>query len=484
MVKMLPNAITINAWFGPNVSSECPLDDNAKKWLRQINLAPARIPLLAGASPIWTQWKHPSVGWSLLLSHRNDLTTSQLAEPDPENEFEPIRCLWEARSRPPIYRYNPANPSYLRRHARQGEVGQQDLDIAQTGYGIGVDQVPFYLLISGGPKLVSWQIQFKLNLSRAVGRLDLPKEGLDHYVSALLNGWTGSASNPLNTVVWATDGDWVTKVMKAAVAQPLYDCFKADDDLRQGARYLEGDHATVEALRTALREQHPGLIVTTSHGCMDQSQQGLAGRLGVPVDALHELLLPSPLTDGWQPDGAVWLGLACCSAGVHSPNSFHGLLNLTSLEHQAIEHIASQFGPVVAPLPRALLGATKPLRAFVGHVEPTFDRTWYDEDNKQRLATFLVEAFYQHLYQRQPEPIGWALRNHFLQYGALRDEIDVNRKAWNNFEVDAPRRVMDAALRALDVRNLVILGDPTVALDLGSCSSLGLSSVNSLPTTN
>jgi hypothetical protein len=475
---MLPEKVTVNAWFGREVSSEYPLGIGAEDWLRQVKVLPPRLPLFAEPHADWKQWSDPRVGWSLLLSHRDDLSASQLSEPDPEPEFEPIRQLWQVRGCPPIYRYDRGNPDYLRRHARQGPVAQQDLDNARTGYGTGVDQVPFYLLICGSPRVVPWEIQFRLNLSRAVGRLDLPKEGLVHYVTSLLSDWKESAANPLNTVVWATSADWVTKVMKAAIAEPLFNAFEADNNLRQGAQSLFGHEATAHALRTSLGRQRPGLIVTTSHGCMDSTRPGLAERLGVPVDALHDLMTPVPLLDEWQPGGAIWLGVACCSAGIHSQNSFHGLLSPRSAEHDTMERIANELGPAVAPLPRALLGAPNPLRAFIGHVEPTFDRTWYDEANHQRLADALLQAFYQHLYQPQSEPIGWGLRGHFLQYGALRDAVDAGREATNRFDPDGPRQVLDSILRALDVRNLVILGDPTVALDFNRCS---LASTNGLP---
>jgi len=467
---MLPEKVTVNAWFGLEVSSQCPLGTSAENWLRQVELLPPRLPLFAEPHADWKQWTDARVGWSLLLSHRDELNASQLAEPDPEPDFEPIRQLWKIRGCPPIYRYDRANPNYLRRHSRQGTVTQQDLDNTQTGYGIGVDQVPFYMLICGSPRVIPWEIQFRLNLSRAIGRLDLPKEGLDHYVTSLLNDWKESDANQLNTVVWATSSDWVTKVMKAAIAEPLFSAFQADNHLREGAQCLFGDEATVQALRAALGRQRPGLIVTTSHGCMDFIQPGLAERLGVPVDASHDLMMPVPLLEGWQPDGAIWLGLACCSAGIHSQNSFYGLLAPGSAEDDTMERIASELGPIVAPLPRALLGAPKPLRAFIGHVEPTFDRTWYDEANGQRLANALLQAFHQHLYQPQSEPIGWGLREHFLQYGALRDGIDAGREATNSFDPNGLRRVLDSTLRALDVRNLVILGDPTVALNFDRCS--------------
>ena len=56
--------------------------------------------------------------------------------------------------------------------------------------------------------------------------------------------------------------------------------------------------------------------------------------------------------------------------------------------------------------------------------------------------------------------------------------MDAGKEAWNNFDPNGSLRVMDAALRAIDVRNLVILGDPTVALDFSRCS------LPSMPDTN
>ena len=49
------------------------------------------------------------------------------------------------------------------------------------------------------------------------------------------------------------------------------------------------------------------------------------------------------------------------------------------------------FGAFTTPLPRALLGATRPLRAFVGHVEPTFDWTLRQRQTGEHL-TFPLEV--------------------------------------------------------------------------------------------
>jgi hypothetical protein len=71
---MLPEKVTANAWFGPEVSSECPLGTTAENWLQQAALLPPRLPLFAKPHVDWKQWSNPRVGWSLLLSHREELS--------------------------------------------------------------------------------------------------------------------------------------------------------------------------------------------------------------------------------------------------------------------------------------------------------------------------------------------------------------------------------------------------------------------------
>jgi hypothetical protein len=76
-------------------------------------------------------------------------------------------------------------------------------------------------------------------------------------------------------------------------------------------------------------------------------------------------------------------------------------------------------GATVAPLPTALLGAPRPLRAFVGHVEPTFDWTLRDPNNKQVVTHVLRAALYKNLYQQDwCTPIGYALKDVFKEAGA------------------------------------------------------------------
>src|SRR6185295_13974597 len=75
-------------------------------------------------------------------------------------------------------------------------------------------------------------------------------------------------------------------------------------------------------------------------------------------------------------------------------------------------------GSRVAPLPRKLLGAEKPLRAFVGHVEPTFDWTLRAETG-QVLTSTIQKALYERMYRARPEPVAMAFESVYRHVGEL-----------------------------------------------------------------
>src|SRR5207302_1988162 len=126
------------------------------------------------------------------------------------------------------------------------------------------------------------------------------------------------------------------------------------------------------------------LIVTTSHGQTGPLADAVAmkSKLGLPVDQDFQPLDPDQLLATWEPDGAIWYAHACCSAGSNAISLYGcqdtGINNIPiclveagSPVDRVLKGVAG-LGSLVAPLPRALLGAKKPLRAFIGHVEPTF----------------------------------------------------------------------------------------------------------------
>ena len=212
--------------------------------------------------------------------------------------------------------------------------------------------------------------------------------------------------------------------MARAVAGKIWDKIDSNTDLT-GRRQVK-DAATCNQLGAALAERSPALVVTTSHGMtgpLDDTDL-MKSQLGAPVDVQHAVLgMPQLAT--WKPSGAIWYAHACCSAGSDDVSRYAGLLPETGTIGSLLRQIAAAAGATVAPLPRALLGAEKPLRAFIGHVEPTFDWTLRDPANKQVLTHVLCAALYDKLYERyERNPIARRTGNVAALFEAIDRKMD------------------------------------------------------------
>ncbi|TKJ17960.1 hypothetical protein [Blastococcus sp. CCUG 61487] len=202
--------------------------------------------------------------------------------------------------------------------------------------------------------------------------------------------------------------------------------------------------------------------MTTSHGKTGPLTDTAATLrdLGLPVDDDYSTLDPARLLDAWQPDGAIWYAHACCSAGSDGSSIYEGLLEPGSWADQVLTGIAG-IGAHVAPLPEALLGAPRPLRAFIGHVEPTFDWTIQNPYNGQKLTSSIRTGLYDGLFR--PAAVGLALRETYAHVGELFAERDSAYRAFDDGE-DTAGVAMATTLAARDRQSMVVLGDPTVGL--------------------
>ncbi|MEY9634110.1 hypothetical protein ABIF66_002339 [Bradyrhizobium japonicum] len=311
-------------------------------------------------------------------------------------------------------------------------------------------------------------MQYALNMSTYVGRLDLDGQALENYVNALLSDWRGQECDPRSPVVWSVDygAPDITFLMARAIADRLWMQMAADPDLTRGV-YLTGGSATRAKLAATLAERKPALLLTTSQGMTGplDNPQKLKAQLGVPVDAHRRPMMPADLSD-WSPCGAIWYAHACCSAGSDAASRYTDLLSPEGAVGDIINGVAKTAGAIVAPLARALLGAERPLRAFIGHVEPTFDWTLRDPSTRQPLTHVLVSSLYNKLCERGEyrTPIGHALAAVYNEAGnffaALQDDI----RGINHDEPGMRDWALYDRLVAMDRQMLVILGDPTVAL--------------------
>jgi len=254
------------------------------------------------------------------------------------------------------------------------------------------------------------------------------------------------------------------------VADKLAAILRSDSAIGSKALFLDGYSKPADAvqatLRSALEANRPGLIVTTSHGRTGplEKPDETRANLGLLVDSDAQVLDPSALLGAWQPDGAVWYAHACCSAGASGDSLFADLFDADSALAKLLKGLAA-LGSCVSPLPRALLGAKKPLRAFIGHVEPTFDWTLRNPNNGQHVTKALTTALYNGLFtwDRVPNPVGWALNKNNVRLSALASAQQDALVLYNEGQ-EVRGTLLYCGLAFSDVRSMVLLGDPTVGL--------------------
>ncbi len=462
-----PGQLQINGW-SPDCGNHGALTDEPALAVRNLGLVEAlRGKMLA--PPVRASerdWRHPEVGWGLVLPDDPNLPDAVKARA--EDAPEPLRRLLAARPGAPVLRWSPLQGTRALRRYYDDGAAEEDLEIGAPRHGTAAHCLPRYLLIYGSPERIPWAVQFALNMSFCVGRLDLgPEEGLANYVDALIGDWAGMESDPRAPLVWGVDHgrEDITWLMARAIANRLARAYQDDADLT-GRLHLKDGAASGQNLLTALVERKPALVVTTSHGATGplSDQALLAAQLGLPVDVNHAPVALSAFRE-WLPSGAIWYAQACCSAGSDAVSRYTGLVGADSGLGRILDGVSMAAGARVAPLPRLLLGSRAPLRAFIGHVEPTFDWTLRQPETGEVLTASVTEALYQDLYQPGlPMPIGLALHRVFDEAGAYFGEWAQARQDVNDNLPGAFERALYTQLVAMDRQSLVILGDPTVAL--------------------
>lgn len=452
----LPGTLTLNAYTGDDAPVSGALAQDANRWGSKGNVLRKQQTLAPADAALLTDWMHEDIGWGVVLPDRDDLSPAEKARG--VDAPVPIQKLIAERGNAPVLRYRAdLGDEKLARYFEDGS--RQDPEIGLSDFGVAKGRLPLYLLVVGSPSEVPWRVQFALNRRHHVGRLDLPEPGLTRYVDALLAGWEDQDSEVGHALVWSVDFDAITHTMDATVADVIATAMGTDNEL--AVSRIEGAAATCQALFDALTEQRPSVIVTSSHGKTGPigKAEEMRASLGLPVDNDRNVLSIESLLAAWQPAGAIWYAQACCSAGSNDGTSYDGLLEAGSLADQ-VTRAVGELGSAVAPLPTALLGAEKPLRAFVGHVEPTFDWTLVQQDTGQWLTAGLTEAWYPTLYRRTP--LGLALDEHYRGVGELYSKLKTALDDVALMKEGARDRATYYRLTATDRQSLVILGDPTV----------------------
>ena len=451
-----PTTVEINAWLGDRSATSAPAPTARKFASSSLGRPSGSLGTLAPEEFSLADWRHPKVGWGLIL-HQDAAIPA------------PIQELLDHRPGSPVLRYQPGIMTHLRNAA-----ANVDIPLVQGPTGIETpSSLPFYLLIYGSPADIPWELQFRLNQEFFVGRLDLEGAALENYVTALIDGWSESDADIEQALAWSAvqDTAGITRLMRTAVGEQVVKQWRTDKNptFHDNILFLDGATTVADAaaLADAVSSRHPALIVTTSHGRTGPLNQPavMKEHLGLLVDQHGGEVDPTALLATWQPDGAVWYAHACCSAGCSSQTQFDEefsqLIPAGTDVDLVLKGVAS-LGSLTAPFPRALLGAPKPLRAFIGHVEPTFDISLRDVGTGQHLAGILRSVLYDQVYTRKP--IGMAFSRWLASGAIFSDPFTKALAAFNQNLPNARKLLLAYKLLSRDRRNTVILGDPTVAL--------------------
>jgi hypothetical protein len=451
-----------DAWCG--VSASGAFAQTSLGWAMRRDLPGPTQPLAPAAVDL-ADWQHPAVGWGVVLPDRDDVPAADKASG--ADAPEAIRALLAARGHAPVLRYHPLlRNEKLRRYDSKGRAS----DLSYAGArGTAPNAIPRYLLIVGSPVEIPWNAQYRMQTEAFVGRLDLDPAGLERYVECLLANWEDAAIDTRRPVLWAADHGFpdITRLMRRCIADCIHERLVQDPDheFDMAGGFLSDEMGTQKALSAALVARHPAFVLTSSHGATFplDDPAAMAAQLGVPIDHNRTVLDIAQLTHDWSSHGAIWYAHACCSAGADAESKFEGIVGSDSTLGKTLAGIA-EVGACTAPLPRRLLGGSHPLRAFIGHVEPTFDWTLRDPITGQVTTHHVVDMLYNQLHLANRPPVGLALSTYFRAVAGLLQDYLSALDAVDEHQPNAQQRARRAKLLAFDRLAMVLLGDPTVRL--------------------
>jgi len=332
------------------------------------------------------------------------------------------------------------------------------------------EQLPYYVLLIGGPDRIGFAFQYELGVQRAVGRLhfDTPAE----YALYAANVVVAESSPPPVTNgsrvhVFATrnPGDLPTALSASRLAAPLAQDLQAKTSVTSDI----GEGATKQRLQELIQgNESLDLLFTATHGLglVGPDQRDVQGAL-VCQDWPGELHAHGQLTGGEYLAGGdldagraisptVMFSFGCYSAGTPHATDFIDAPNPA----------ASADPPFVARLAQRLLAHSRGgCLAFVGHVDRAWNLSFLFKGIKPRILPFTnsISALLA------GAPLGMAMEYVTLRYATTATEL-VNLlqkiRAWN-FAVD-DRELAHLWLATNDARNFLIIGDPAIRLRASS----------------
>jgi hypothetical protein len=358
------------------------------------------------------------------------------------------------RYRELLYRPGETIEDFLARHDRGP--GQAD-----------PRQLPYYLLLVGGPEAIPFRLQYHLDLQLAVGRIAFETaEEYAGYAGSVVAAEARRRSASRRAALFCTQhpDDAVTGLTADHLVRPLACSLRAAPDGWELETCMR-EAATKERLGRLLGgDETPDLLFTASHGLVFAS--------GDPRQLRHQGAL---LCQGW-PGPREWQG------GPLSPDIFFAAEDLPAgarLEGMLCFHLACfsagtpRLGASVrirgsarpsaprdflAALPCALLA--RGALAVIGHVDTVWECSLLWEGKASQVAAF--ESTLRDLMAGLP--VGEAMKVFGERHGEIAAQL-VERLERERWQVGREHPAVAALWRASqDARGYVVLGDPAVRL--------------------
>lgn len=327
-------------------------------------------------------------------------------------------------------------------------------------------QVPYYLLIVGGPEIIPYSFQYHLDIQYAVGRIHfLRPEDYANYAKAVIASERRKKIPDPTISFFAPNDDRMTELSTDHFIKPISDYLK-DKHSSWQYRHYAGKNANKTNLSHVLGgDQTPTLLLSASHGLEVpyvgnnfDKQQRLQGAIVCHTEDNEQVINESTyfsandIVSSHDMNNLIHFCFACYGAGTPKHDQF------PNYDQQLIP-ISKQ--PFVAQLPMTLLSQkNNAALAFIGHIERawTYSFRWpgleaHNIAYQSALDTLLKGA-----------PIGHAMEYFNHRYTELNIEF-YRMLEEEKYGKKIDKRWLNALwIAANDARNHTIIGDPAIRL--------------------
>ncbi len=425
-------------------------------WARWLARAKRKRGLRAGIDPS----KLEQTGWGVVFARD---APPELREA--LTELLDHRRRQAAQKREIYYREYRGEDGY-----RSGETKLEFLKRCGAGPGpADPENVPYYLLLIGGPEAIPFSFQYQLDVQYGVGRLCF--DTLDEYAQyarSVVRAETRGTANGRRAAFWGVKNpdDQATRISAEYLVEPMAAELSADRPGWTVETYL-GEEATKARLARLCSDVPPALLFAAGHG--------LGFRAGKPRQLPHQGALlcqdwPGPkawrkripeehyfAADDLGPDarvhGMIAFLFACFGAGTPRYDSFP--------EPEAAEPRVLAPRDFVSRLPQRLLSHPQGgALAVIGHIDRAWGFSFLWPGAGSQRAAFLSTL----LRLTAGKPIGWALEYLGQRYAELAAELAVEREELELGKEEHVELLCDLWTARNDARNYVLLGDPAVRL--------------------